>query len=142
MCIIEKYEHHTEGYHPFLIGPKWQVAQLNYSPDEALESKQKLDVHRLTDEAFLLIEGHAVLVGAKINRDIIKYDLKIMKPGIVYNIPKNVWHNIVLSPGAKVLIIEDANTHLQLPYGDYEFYYFSETQQIKFRNKVLKLINL
>jgi hypothetical protein len=33
--LIEEYRHSKEGYNPYLIGPKWQVAQLNYEPDLA-----------------------------------------------------------------------------------------------------------
>ncbi len=33
--LIEEYRHSKEGYNPFLIGPKWQVAQLNYMPELA-----------------------------------------------------------------------------------------------------------
>ena len=141
MNIIEKYEHVGEGYNPFLVGPKWQIAQLNYSVEESLERKNRLDVHNLTDEAFLLIEGEAVLVAALIIHDEISYDIKRMKPGEVYNIPKKVWHNIVLTQGAKVMIMEDANTHLPLPEGDYEFFYFSAWQKEVFVQKVKNEFN-
>jgi len=136
MNIIEKYSHTGKGYNPYLIGEKWQVAQLNYSSEEAMQSKKKLDIHHLTDESFLLIEGNAVLIAADIKKDQIVYDINLIEPGILYNIHKNVWHNIVLKPGAKVLIVEDANTHLPLPDGDYEFYYFSEKQKKEFKNRV------
>lgn len=136
MNILETYTHTGEGYNPYLIGTKWQVAQLNYSDQEALESKERLDIHHHTDEAFMLIEGDAVLIAATIKNDEIDYKMNLMQAGVTYNIPKDVWHNIVLKPNAKVLIIEDANTHLPLPDGDYEFYYFSEGQKQTFRDKV------
>jgi len=101
MKIIEKYAHEGQGYHPYLITPKWQVAQLNYAPEEELESIEKLDIHFETDEAFFLIGGEAVLIGASIEHlepenTVIDYDFQIMKPGVLYNIPKNVWHNTAL----------------------------------------------
>jgi len=141
MDIIELYKHDGEGYNPFLIGSKWQVAQLNYSIDEALESKIRLDVHHFTDEAFLLIAGEAALVAAKIIDKKIVFDIKLIKPGIIYNIPKGTLHNIVLTCGTKVLIIEDANTHLPLPEGDYEFYYFSDVQKAEFTQRVKDVFN-
>lgn len=134
--LIETYVHQAEGYNPYLMGPKWQVAQLNYSVGEALESKVRLDVHHHTDEAFMLIDGTAVLVGAEIDNCEIKYDAVRMQPGILYNIPREMWHNIVLQPGAKVLIIEDAGTHLPHPGGDYEFHYFSDAQKRDFDRTV------
>ena len=141
MNIIETYTHTKEGYNPYLIGDKWQIAQLNYSIDEALESKVRLDIHHLTDEAFMLMEGDAVLIAAHIKNDEIEYKMDFMQQGILYNIPKNVWHNIVLKSAAKVLIIEDANTHLPLPDGDYEFYYFTDEQKEEFREKVNEVFN-
>jgi len=135
MKTIETYEHKKNGYNPFLITPKWQVAQLNYAPEEALEAIDKLDIHFKTDEAFFLIEGDAVLIGATIDNSTINYELKIMQPGITYNIPQKVWHNIALYPGAKVLIIEDANTHL----GDFEFHHLSKEQQDELQVKVKEI---
>ena len=140
MGLLQTYQHTGEGYNPFLIETKWQVAQLNYSPGEALESKSWLDIHYLTDEAFLLIEGVAILVAAEINDPEIKYEISRMLPGVTYNIPKKVWHTIVLKEGAKVLIVENANTHLPLPEGDYEYYHFSDEQKAEFRARILNVL--
>jgi mannose-6-phosphate isomerase-like protein (cupin superfamily) len=136
MKIIEQYIHEGNGYNPFLIAPKWQVAQLNHAPEEELEAIDKLDVHHKTDEVFFLIEGKAVLIAAEIQEDKITYDLELMKPGITYNIPKGVWHNIAMYENSKVLIIENANTHLPLPDGDYSFHYLSKQEQLELQNQV------
>jgi len=37
MKIIDCYAPREAGYHPFLIGPVWQTAVLNYAPAESLE---------------------------------------------------------------------------------------------------------
>ncbi len=113
--LFEEYRHFSEGYNPYLIGSRWQVAQLNYEPAYEPNALHKLDVHRKTDEAFLLLEGLAVLVAAKINKKEVEFELSKMEPKVLYNILKGYWHNIALMEGAKVLIIEDANTHLPLP---------------------------
>ena len=130
--IIETYSHEGQGYNPFLMGEKWQVAMLNYAPAEALEAIDKLDVHYLTDEVFVLLQGHAVLIGAAIDKGIIEYNVIDMLPNKVYNIPKNVWHKIAMSEGSQVLIVEDARTHL----GDFEFYHLNEGQKTQLRNVV------
>ena len=127
--IVDKYSHDNEGYNPYLISSKWQVAQLNYSPEQELENIVRLDVHRKTDEVFILTRGEAILIGAEIKDDNIMYDFVQMVPGITYNIRKDVWHNIVMNSGTEVIIVEDSNTHLPLPEGDYEFYYLSDTQK-------------
>ena len=82
---------------PYLIGPKWQVAQLNFQPDLAPEAIKKMDVHHHTDETFLLMAGQAVLIAAEIQQNRIAFEVSNMKPRVLYNIPKGCWHNIALS---------------------------------------------
>jgi len=123
--LIEEYRHSKEGYKPYLIGPKWQVAQLNYMPELAPGAIKKIDVHHHTDETFLLLTGQAVLIAAEIQSNRIAFEVTHMKPGVLYNIPKGCWHNIALSRDAEVSITEDANTHL----GDYEFHYLNMKEQ-------------
>jgi hypothetical protein len=125
--LIEEYRHSNEGYNPYLIGPKWQVAQLNFLPDLAPNAIKKIDIHHNTDETFLLMAGQAVLIAAEIQQNRIQYEVINMKPKVLYNIPKGCWHNVALSNDAEVLITEDANTHL----GDYEFHYLKEEDQRK-----------
>ena len=139
--MIDTYSHKGEGYNPFLITPKWQVAQLNHAAEEELDAIERLDIHFLTDEAFFLVEGQAVLIAAEVDGESITYDLQLMQAGITYNIPKNVWHNIAMYKGSKVLIIENANTHLPLPNGDYDFHYLNEAQKKDLQKQVNKLIN-
>ena len=123
--LIEEYRHSKEGYNPFLIGLKWQVAQLNYMPELAPGAIKKIDIHHHTDETFLLMAGQAVLIAAEIQQNRISFDVINMKPKVLYNIPKGCWHNIALSLDAEVSITEDANTHLR----DYEFHYLNEKEQ-------------
>lgn len=133
MNIIDHYQYQEQGYNPFLITEKWQVAFLNYAPAEALEAIDKLDVHHYTDEAFILLSGRSVLIAATIQDDkIVEYEAIDMKPNIVHNIRKNVWHKIAMSEGSQVLIIENENTHLD----DFEFYHLSMEQQQHLRDVV------
>lgn len=110
--LIEKYYHSKVGYSPFLIGPKWQVAQLNYEPETNPDDITFVEVHRHTDETFLLMAGQAVLIAAELKEDKIEFELINMEPKVVYNLPKGCWHNIAMSKDAEVSITEDANTHL------------------------------
>lgn len=132
MEMIEKYQHTGNGYNPFLIRGGWQVAVLNYDSAETAEAIDKLDIHHETDEAFMLIEGDAVLIAASISGTGIEYDMVKMKKGIVYNIPKDVWHKIALKEGCGVYIVENADTHL----GDFEFYPLSDEQRQILRHKI------
>ncbi len=132
MTQIEEYQHSSGGYNPFLIRDGWQVAQLNYDESSKIDNISRLDIHYKTDEAFVLLKGKAILIGATINDDAIEYDIKDMQANITYNIPALMWHSIVLSRDAFVLIVEKDNTHL----GDYEFYNFSEAQTRDLHDRV------
>lgn len=123
--MIEIFEHKKNGYNPFLIRENWQVAILNHDKAEELASITCLDIHHLTDEAFILIEGEIVLISADIRQEGILYEVHKLQEGKVYNIPKNVWHKVAMKPGSSVLIIENANTHIS----DFEFYYLTESQK-------------
>jgi hypothetical protein len=130
--LIEEYRHTKEGYNPYLIGPKWQVAQLNYEPNLAPDSINKIDVHYHTDETFLLMAGRAVLITAEIIENNVKFEAINMKPRVLYNIPKGCWHNIALSTDAEISITEDANTHLS----DFEFHFLSVVEQQELRKLI------
>jgi mannose-6-phosphate isomerase-like protein (cupin superfamily) len=130
--LIEKYKHSKEGYNPFLIGPKWQVAQLNYEPEQAPDAITFVEVHHHTDETFLLMAGQAVLIATEIKGNKVVFEVINMKPKVVYNIPKGCWHNIAMSTDAEVSITEDANTHV----GDCEFHNLNQKEQ----KELLKLI--
>src|SRR5210317_263612 len=95
--LIEEYRHSKEGYNPYLIGPKWQVAQLNFQPDLAPDAIEKVDVHHHTDETFLLMTGQAVLIAGAIQENRIRFEVINMEPKVLYNIPRGCWHNIALS---------------------------------------------
>ena len=116
--MIETYKIKENGYHPFLIREGWQVAQLNYMPEQHIDNIKKLDVHHLTDEVFVLLKGKAVLISAQIDKNKVRFEVELMKPNITYNIPVDTWHNIAMEKGCEVLLVEKSNTHL----GDFEFY--------------------
>ncbi len=119
---LEQYTHHGDGYLPFLIREGWQVAILNYEEAQLVEQIKKMDVHFETDEVFVLLKGDCVLITADIDETRYDFHVEKMKEHVVYNVPKNCWHNIAMQPGSSVLIVEKDNTHL----GDFAFNHFSE----------------
>lgn len=123
--LIETYSHKGEGYNPFLIRKGWQVAQLNYIPEQGINSILKIDVHPNTDEAFILLAGTAVLIAAARLINNISYEMTNMEQGVVYNIPRGTWHNIAMKEDAQVIIIENDNTH----QNDFGYYYLEESQK-------------
>lgn len=137
MKLIEHYEHKEAGYNPFLIREGWQVAQLKYVEGQGMEDIQKIDLHSLTDEVFVLIEGTAVLIAAEKKESEITYEMISMIKGIVYNIPRGVWHNIAMSRDARIIIIEKDNTHL----GDCDYYYLDKTQKEELYQQVAAVLS-
>lgn len=136
MKLIEQYQISDNGYHPFLIRDGWQVAQLNYMPEQEIGNIEKLDIHHLTDEVFILLNGKAVLIGATINGDDVKFEVEVMKPNITYNVPVNTWHNIAMGMDSEVIIVEKSNTH----EGDFEFFQLSEEKKKEMEILVKKAV--
>jgi hypothetical protein len=91
------------GYAPlFESGHDWMVAAYNGCPFPGY-----LERHTTSDEAFILMAGRAImLVGDN------GPDASIAKPVILelfqaINIKKSVWHSVLTSPDARILIVEN-----------------------------------
>ncbi|GAB5553589.1 MAG: hypothetical protein Sapg2KO_31800 [Saprospiraceae bacterium] len=132
---VEAYSIQEAGYHPFLIRAGWQLAQLNYTETQDIDHITRLDVHLQTDEVFVALSGKAVLIAARMKDGKPEFELALLAHNKIYNIPKNVWHNIAMEPGSQVLIAEKAHTHL----ADFEFFDLSPEKRIELKNKVKQL---
>ena len=138
--MIESFTIKDKGYHPFLIREGWQLAQLNYSDEQNLNQITRLDVHYKTDEIFVPIAGNSILIVASIVNNEPVFEIELMKPNSIYNIPKGVWHNIAMEEESEVLIVEKSNTHIS----DFEHLELSKGKTEELRsivNKLFKLIN-
>ena len=138
MSLIETYAITKEGYHPFLIQEGWQVAQLNYIEDQHISNIDKIEVHRQTDEVFVLLKGKSLLISVEIINGEPTFKADLMKPYITYIIPQNVWHNIAMEKGSEVLIIEKSNTHLK----DVEYLHLTEKQIVNLRVLIEKITEI
>lgn len=74
-----------------------------------LENAKEIERHRRTDEVFVLFNGHAALYVTKSD------DLQVidLQPGLIYNVTKDTWHNLLATNDVKLLIVENRNTHLE-----------------------------
>jgi mannose-6-phosphate isomerase-like protein (cupin superfamily) len=135
MKCMDEYNFTGQYFKPVLITDKWQMAYLNSSPELRAENLKKVDIHLNTDEAFVLLQGNATLTCAEIAKGQIRFDIRKMKPGIIYNIPKKTYHNITLYENTRVLIVENANTHLD----DFDYYWFSDKQNKEFLEQIKAL---
>jgi mannose-6-phosphate isomerase-like protein (cupin superfamily) len=123
--LIETYFHAGPGYEPFLVRAGWQVAQLNFVPEQRAANIHRVERHARTDEVFVLCQGGAILVAAQEGAGGLRFESVRMKPGVTYNIPAGVWHNIAMLPGDLVIIVEKDNTHRT----DFEYRSFTRREQ-------------
>ena len=103
--MIEILGYTGEGYRPLVDFESWRVAFLRRN--ERFASLTGLERHLETDEVFVLLEGEATLYTRDEGGVLHSF---AMAERAVYNVKRGVWHHIVASEGATVLIVENANT--------------------------------
>lgn len=101
---LDILEHAGEGYARVIDGPKWTVAELNYADRFDERKIPYLERHNLTDETFVLLAGEATLL---IGENAERVSLEMLK---CYNVKAGVWHNIIVTPGTRVLVVENSDT--------------------------------
>lgn len=98
--MIEKFNFTGEDFKVAMQFEGWKIGFLRIS--KRFSVFDRLERHLLTDEAFILLSGSAVLYTDKEQME--------MLPCFVYNVPKGEWHHITVSPDATVLVVENSNT--------------------------------
>ena len=101
---IDIYDYRGEGYARQVNGAKWTLAALNYAARFDERNIADLERHNLTDETFVLLAGEATLL---IGKDAERVKMEPLK---YYNIRAGIWHNIIVSKDARVLVAENADT--------------------------------
>ena len=81
----------------------WKIGFLRYS--ERFAGFGVLERHLQTEESFILLEGSATLYE--------NHEPCEMEKCKVYTIGRGVWHHIVVSPDATVMVVENADTSLE-----------------------------
>lgn len=113
METVQVYRCCNVGYDPFLISDGWQVAYLTAVDQHHLDDLVDMEVHKATDEVFILLSGKAVLVTSSCDGDKLSdFRAILMEPKVTYNIPAGVWHNIAMDSDALVMIVERSCTHI------------------------------
>jgi mannose-6-phosphate isomerase-like protein (cupin superfamily) len=108
--MLEVYTWQGEGYQPLVFTPGWMVALLNWEPIFDRVHAKQMERHNKTDEVFVLLEGKAVLFTRADGQD---FQAVEMLPGVLYNVPTAVWHNVIATRDVKLLIVEDRDTHIR-----------------------------
>ncbi len=101
--MIDILEYSGDDFKAVVQYEGWKIGLLRYS--DRFSAFDALERHKLTDEAFVLLDGEATLY---IKGDAVEE--YTMEKNKVYNVHKNVWHHIVVSEDATVLVVENSDT--------------------------------
>lgn len=106
----EIIEFHKEGYKPLVDFSEWRVAVLKYCDKLRIENITTMQKHTQTDEVFVLLNGSCTLFTGGNGDAPSNINWVTMRPHMVYNIKKGVWHNHTLDNQGEVLVVENRNT--------------------------------
>ena len=108
--LIDVCDYQGMGYSPLVSYGEWRVAVLRYL--EKLEPTRidSMERHIETDEVFILVRGKAILILGGNDKTIDCLSSHELEIGKVYNVRKNTWHTLSLSPDAHIIIVENADT--------------------------------
>ena len=106
---VEVYGWTDQGYRPLVFSDGWMVALLNWEPSMDVEKATEMERHKETDEVFILLKGQAAFYVATAE------GLRVFeaKPGLVYNVRRGTWHNLIATHDVAFLIVENRDTHLR-----------------------------
>ena len=107
--MLEIHQWSGEGFKPLMFTEGWQAAILNWEPLFDRPNLDEIERHNLTDEVFVLLRGQAVIFT---RLDGGALEAVEMRPGLIYNVPAGVWHNLVATRDVSFLIVENRDTHL------------------------------
>lgn len=108
--LLETYEYLGEGYKPLIDFNCWRVAVLRYLDELQPDKITYFERHDETDEVFVLLQGQAVLFLGEGDEMMETLCPIVMKNGVLYNVKRGAWHNVVLSRDATILLVENRDT--------------------------------
>lgn len=100
----------SQKYQPVLDFEGWRVAMLRHCDDVDPEKFSQAERHNETNEVFILTTGTADLIICSGNDN--PEDIHVIKMvhNVAYNIPTSVWHHVLMSPDAHIILFERTNT--------------------------------
>ena len=108
--LIEIRDFMGSGYQPLIDFGKWRVAFLRYLDEIQPDRIDSMERHTETDEVFVLLQGRGLLIMGGNNPQVDGIHPQKMETGKLYNVKLNVWHTILLSYDATVLLVENRDT--------------------------------
>lgn len=91
-------------------GREYTILLLNYLPRLSPDTITDMQRHLETDESFILLQGKAILFAAEGEDAPGELQHYVMEPGVIYTVPKNIWHTQAMTEDAKILLVENSGT--------------------------------
>ena len=129
--LLGIHRHEGAGYLPLVDYGAWRVAVLNFADELRAENITRLQRHNETDEVFVLLAGHCLLLTGAGNDSVERIYATDLQTGHIYNVRRGVWHNHILSQDAKVLVVENRDTtYDNSPFADLNAVQQAEVQEL------------
>lgn len=109
-ALVEIGAYFGDGYRPVLDFHGWRVAMLRYVADLDASQFQRVERHLQTNEVFILTAGAADLIVCEGDRAPGAAHVFPMRPNVACNIQQAVWHQIVMTSDAHVILFERTDT--------------------------------
>lgn len=108
--LVEIGSYFGDGYRPVLDFEGWRVAMLRYGHGLKPSGFHRVERHRDTNEVFILTAGQADLIVC--DGDAVPTDPAVvsMTLNVAYNIQRSVWHHVVMSADAHIVLVERTDT--------------------------------
>ena len=111
--LVEVGSWFAPGYAPVLDFHGWRVAMLRYSDAVAAASFHRVERHRETNEVFLLTAGRADLILLDGDAEPGRPTVIPMRLNVAYNVKQAVWHHVVMTEDAHIVLIERTDTAVE-----------------------------
>ncbi len=108
--LLEIRDYDGIGYKPLIDFGEWRVAILRYIDEIQPDRIDTMERHMETDEVFVLLNGRGVLLMGGNEKKVDRVKPQVMECGKLYNVRRAVWHSILLSHDATILLVENRNT--------------------------------
>ncbi|MEA2523328.1 MAG: hypothetical protein QOF01_4238 [Thermomicrobiales bacterium] len=108
--LVEVGAFFGDGYRPVLDFHGWRVAMLRSTEVANPDAFHRVERHRETNEVFILTTGQADLIVCDGDAEPGEAFVTSMDLNVAYNIGQAVWHNVVMSPDAHIILFERTDT--------------------------------
>lgn len=108
--LIGVTSYHGGGVGGTVEGREYTILILNYLPRLHYSRIADMQRHLETDESFILLQGKAVLFAAAGENAPGELEAYVMEPGVIYTVPKGIWHTQSMTEDVKILLVENSGT--------------------------------